>query len=309
EVVPSIRQRISSICAAPCSTVTRSFLTSFATWPSVTLRASSRPAWTRSWSMSLSTTGNPAAAIVWAICPPIVPAPTTAALNTNISRLLWSNVFEPSPHVAMARRRMRRRPARTCAGRNSTCSDRGGLLDTSRQQRFARDDETLDLRGALVQLHDLGIAEQLLHGVLLDEAVAAVDLDGVGGDLHRRIGSEALGVRGDERVALTAVQQVRRLPGEQAGSFDFGGHVGDHELDRLVHRDRHAELDAFARVVGGELEGGASDAGCHRGDARTGAVERHHRELEARVFLAEQVLLGDLHVVEGDSRGVGRTLA
>jgi hypothetical protein len=26
----------------------------------------------------------PAAAIVWAICPPIVPAPTTAALNTNM---------------------------------------------------------------------------------------------------------------------------------------------------------------------------------------------------------------------------------
>src|ERR1700740_1617126 len=36
--------------------------------------------------MSLSTTGMPAAAIVWAIWPPIVPAPTTAALNTNMRR-------------------------------------------------------------------------------------------------------------------------------------------------------------------------------------------------------------------------------
>jgi hypothetical protein len=36
--------------------------------------------------MSFSTTGIPAAAIVWAIWPPIVPAPTTAALNTNIYR-------------------------------------------------------------------------------------------------------------------------------------------------------------------------------------------------------------------------------
>ena len=34
--------------------------------------------------MSFSTVGIPAAAIVWAIWPPIVPAPTTAALNTNI---------------------------------------------------------------------------------------------------------------------------------------------------------------------------------------------------------------------------------
>jgi hypothetical protein len=31
----------------------------------------------------LRTTGVPAAAITWAISPPIVPAPTTAALNTN----------------------------------------------------------------------------------------------------------------------------------------------------------------------------------------------------------------------------------
>jgi hypothetical protein len=29
----------------------------------------------------------PAAAIVWAIWPPIVPAPTTAALNTNMLEL------------------------------------------------------------------------------------------------------------------------------------------------------------------------------------------------------------------------------
>src|SRR5689334_20727645 len=33
--------------------------------------------------MSLSTTGTSALAIAWAISPPIVPAPTTAALNTN----------------------------------------------------------------------------------------------------------------------------------------------------------------------------------------------------------------------------------
>jgi len=57
---------------------------SLPTWPRVTLRASSSPARTSSSLTSLSTTGIPAAATVWAICPPIVPAPTTAALNTNI---------------------------------------------------------------------------------------------------------------------------------------------------------------------------------------------------------------------------------
>src|ERR671936_3077023 len=36
--------------------------------------------------MSFMTTGTSAEAITWAISPPIVPAPSTAALNTNIGR-------------------------------------------------------------------------------------------------------------------------------------------------------------------------------------------------------------------------------
>ena len=47
------------------------------------------PVSTNSCSTSLSTTGTPAVAITWAISPPIVPAPTTAALNTNIGPFLW----------------------------------------------------------------------------------------------------------------------------------------------------------------------------------------------------------------------------
>src|SRR6202030_3557931 len=39
------------------------------------------------------------------------------------------------------------------------------------------------------------------------------------------------------------------------------------------------------------------------------AIERHHRELEAVVLLADQVVGRDLDVVEGDRRGVGRPLA
>ena len=56
---------------------------------------------------------------------------------------------------------------------------------------------------------------------------------------------------------------------QQAAGVDLGRHVGDHELDRLVHRDRHAELHALLGVLGGELERGARDAGRHGGDARS----------------------------------------
>src|SRR4051812_1849870 len=59
----------------------------------------------------------------------------------------------------------------------------GGLLGATRQERLAGDHEALNLRRALVELHDLRVAHELLDGVLLDEAVPAVDLYGVGGDL------------------------------------------------------------------------------------------------------------------------------
>src|ERR1035437_2593281 len=36
------------------------------------------------------------------------------------------------------------------------------LLGAAREQSFAGDDQALDLRGALVELHDLGVPEELL---------------------------------------------------------------------------------------------------------------------------------------------------
>src|SRR4051812_31951366 len=79
-----MRPTTSSTWASASSWVSFSFLTRLPIWPAVTLRASSMPASTSSWLMSLSTTSIPDAAMVCAICPPMVPAPTTAALNTNI---------------------------------------------------------------------------------------------------------------------------------------------------------------------------------------------------------------------------------
>ena len=73
-----------SICSSACSALILPFSASFPICPAVTLRASWSPWSTSSCLMSFSTTGMPAAAIVWAIWPPIVPAPTTAALNTNM---------------------------------------------------------------------------------------------------------------------------------------------------------------------------------------------------------------------------------
>src|SRR5829696_833900 len=83
-----MRPSTSPTCARPSSSLSRPFWTCRSTWPWVTVRASARPASTRSCRMSLRTTGIPAAAIVCAIWPPMVPAPTTAALKTNMGSSL-----------------------------------------------------------------------------------------------------------------------------------------------------------------------------------------------------------------------------
>src|SRR6478672_1387699 len=79
-----MRLTTSSTAAGTSSSDILPRLTCPASCPWVTLRASSSPACTRSSLTSLSTTGMPAAAIVCAIWPPMVPAPTTAALKTNM---------------------------------------------------------------------------------------------------------------------------------------------------------------------------------------------------------------------------------
>src|SRR5215207_9435074 len=77
-------------------------------------------------------------------------------------------------------------------GRKLTLARR--LLDLAGKERLPCDHQPLDLRGPLVELHDLRVAHQLLDRVLLDEAVPAVDLDRVNRDLHGRVRGEALGV-------------------------------------------------------------------------------------------------------------------
>src|SRR3954465_4032584 len=85
-VVPWIRPSTLATCSSPCSCVIFSFFTRRPTWASVTCFAFSRPASTNFWSTSFRTTSTSADASTWAISPPIVPAPTTAALNTNIAK-------------------------------------------------------------------------------------------------------------------------------------------------------------------------------------------------------------------------------
>src|SRR5439155_8185063 len=97
------------------------------------------------------------------------------------------------PRVCRAARRAgpkatRRGPAaQACAARTARTPPASNARARAwgDSQHGARDHELLDLRGPLVDLGDLRVAEGALHLVLLHEAVAAVDLNRVRGYLHR----------------------------------------------------------------------------------------------------------------------------
>src|SRR5699024_7213520 len=109
-------------------------------------------------------------------------------------------------------------------------------------ENVAGDNDALDLTRALVDLGDLGIAHHALNRVILGVAVAAVDLDCLGGDLHGSFGGEQLSGSSVEGEGLAFGLEGSRLVGQQAGSFDGNVHVGEDELGVLELRDRTAEL-------------------------------------------------------------------
>src|SRR5439155_19227618 len=117
------------------------------------------------------------------------------------------------------------------------------------------------------------------------------------------------GVRGYKRVTTALIKQDPKLPNKQPNHLNLGRHVGDHELNGLVLRYGHAELDPFLRVAGGELECRLPDSDGHRRDARPRAIKGHHSKPEAVVLLAQQVALRHLCVLELDLSRVRSAMA
>src|ERR1700750_745730 len=86
-------------------------------------------------------------------------------------------------------------------------------------QQCARYDEALDLRRALVDLGDLGVAVVALGRELLRVPVAAEDLDRLAGLAARDGGGEQLRLRALDAVRAAVLLQARRAPGQRAGGL------------------------------------------------------------------------------------------
>src|SRR3954454_12371719 len=94
----------------------------------------------------------------------------------------------------------------------------------SRPER-AGDDHLLDLVRALADREDLRVAVEPADGVLLDVAVAAVDLHGLFGAAHGQPAGLELGLRRRQREVAPVVLQAGGLVDEQSRGLDLGRHV------------------------------------------------------------------------------------
>src|SRR5207249_2132208 len=142
-------------------------------------------------------------------------------------------------------------------------------------QHLACDHEPLDLVRALVDLRDLGVAHHPLDRVLLDVAVAAEDLDGVGRDVHRDIGAVELRHRGDLRQLGPIGPLVDQLPAlveEPARGLALRLHVGQGGGDQLVLRDRLPHRLARLRVLESVIGRALRESEPLRADPRPRAV-------------------------------------
>ena len=161
----------------------------------------------------------------------------------------------------------------------------GALAQSAHQMRG--DDHPLDLVGTLVDGGDLGVTVGPLHLHALKEAAAAVDLQGIVGDLQRDVRGVHLRHGGLHAVRRVLLLQLRRGVDEEPGAAQLGGHIRQLEGDALLGRDGLAELDALLGIAQRVLKRALGDAQRLRGDADASAVQRGHGDLEALAFLAQ----------------------
>src|SRR6188472_251542 len=158
----------------------------------------------------------------------------------------------------------------------------------------------LHLVGALADGEDLGVAIEAADRILLDEAVAAMDLY----RLLRRPDREAagnqlcLGSGEGERRARVLLQ--RRSPGEQAGRLDLSREIGDLGLDRLELGDRLAKRLALLGVGDRLVKRALREPHAHSCNPNPASIEDVKKVLEALTPTPEQVPLRHPAVLEAE---------
>src|SRR5205085_6615994 len=187
--------------------------------------------------------------------------------------------------------------------------------------------EGLDAVGALVDLGDAGVADELFHAPFADIAVAAIDLLGVDRGLEALVGEIALDDGGEDSeqiggglALLLGLGAAGDVDLEGAPQYEGAGglverlHLHQHSAHVRVDDDRiglglrvagvgdeGAALAAVAGIGDGVLVGDFALGEALKADAEAGGVHHDEHRSEALLRLADEIA-GGFIVVEDAGR-------
>src|SRR6185437_13401378 len=115
-------------------------------------------------------------------------------------------------------------------------------------QQPSRNDDLLDLAGALIKSKDANVAVESLDAVVGDIPGTAENLHGLVGDAPNHLRRKILGAGGFHRDALSRIALSRGIEHHAFRGVGFGLAVGQDALDQLEFGDLLAELLAFSRI-------------------------------------------------------------
>ena len=151
---------------------------------------------------------------------------------------------------------------------------------------------------------DAQVAPEALDRIVLQIAVAAVELERPVDDRRAAVGREPLRHGREARLVRRILRHLHRRRVEQhPRRLQLGLHVGEGELGVLEIGDGLAELLAVLRIGDRLVETALRPAQRTGADIEPTAVQPHHRDAEALALAADQILRRHAHPVEIDLRG------
>src|SRR5690606_30189034 len=141
-------------------------------------------------------------------------------------------------------------------------------------EQLAGDDEALDLRGALVDPEQAGVAVEALDARLAHVAHAAVDLDAAIRDASQPLRGEELRGRRAQLAVRARVPAPCGVEDERAGRAQLRVAVGQLRLDELEVRDGAAALLRVLRVLDRVVEDAGRLADADRADVQAALIQR-----------------------------------
>ena len=174
------------------------------------------------------------------------------------------------------------------------------------EQDLFRDRLELQVGRAFIDLPNLGIAIELLDGVVLHESVSAKQVDREGRHAFGDLGREQLAHRGLAQERQARVTKTCGVVDEEPRRLEVGCHARELELHALEISDGAAELPALFGVANGVIQRALRQADHLRADADAPFVERLDGDLVALAELTEYGGARHLTILEDQLAGAAR---